>query len=98
MLVSYQDNIVKTKDLQSIPLENILSDIFTGKYKNKIEELRSIGDKKVINKYKKNNLPYFVPAKFKNGISKVIDFDYTGLMLFYIDGKHFNKLKKNLFL
>ncbi|MDQ3020097.1 MAG: hypothetical protein M3R36_05960 [Bacteroidota bacterium] len=89
MLVSFQDRIINTENLRQNELDEILNNIRTGKYKTDIERLRKIRDKEKVNEFKRTNLPYFVPATFKTGKRKIIDFDSTALVLFDIDEKQF---------
>jgi len=85
MLVSFQDNITKISNLRKVELNKVLNDIRSGTYKNHIFKLREIGDKKKRNDYKKKNLPYFVPAIFKTGTRKIMDLEFTELIIFDID-------------
>jgi len=96
MLVSFQENITNVNNLKQIELDKVLNEISTGLYKNSIEELRKIGNKKKENEYKKKNLPYFVPSIFKSEQRKIIDFDSTELILFDIDELQLRESMTNL--
>ncbi len=91
MLISYQTNIRNAKDLQRKNINEILTDIQKGKYKNEIDELRKLGKNSNEFKELKNSLPYFVPALFKDNERKKDKLERTQYLLFDIDEKQFKE-------
>jgi len=69
--VSIQDNVFNAKNLRTVSLYNVFNEIRTSDEISKLtEKLRAIQDEKEQQEFKKNNLPYFIIATFKDSHRK----------------------------
>lgn len=96
MLCSFNTHITSVKDLKRISIKDILLDIRSGKYKEQILKLQKLDKSNEDFKAIKNNLPYFVPALFKENIRKKENLEETQFILFDIDEKQFSDAKKSI--
>ncbi len=96
MLVSFNTHITLVKDLKRKSIKDILIDIRSGKYKEQILKLQKLEKNSEEFKAIKNNLPYFVPALFKENVRKKESLEETQFILFDIDEKQFLDANKSI--
>lgn len=92
IFVSYADSITKA-DVKRIRFIDIFDDIINGTYSKLIKVIRKIKDKKKRSDYKRNYLPYFTFARFKDNIRKNDNFEYTRYLIFDIDNISTTKIE-----